>query len=82
MEKAFASACADAARRPEAWAEVRERFRHVDLLAVDGLESLARVPPALEELAHTLDALEARARPWPSRRGRPRGAWRDGRRGS
>jgi chromosomal replication initiator protein len=56
----FASACADAARRPEAWAEIRERFRSVDLLTIDGIESLARVPPALEELAHTLDALESR----------------------
>jgi chromosomal replication initiator protein len=58
--EAFAAACGEAASRPEAWAEVRARFRNLDLLALDGLESVARVPPALEELSHTLDALEAR----------------------
>ena len=58
--ESFAASCAEAARRPEAWAEIRDRFRRVDLLAIDGLESVARVPPALEELSHTLDALEAR----------------------
>lgn len=58
--ESFAAACGEAARRPEAWAEVRGRFRNVDLLAMDGIEAVGRVPPALEELGHTLDALEAR----------------------
>jgi chromosomal replication initiator protein len=58
--ESFAAVCSEATNRPEAWAEVRARFRNLDLLAIDGLESVSRVPPALEELSHTLDALEAR----------------------
>ncbi len=75
--EAFASACADASGRPEAWAEVRDRFRGVDLLAIDGLESLARVPPALEELAHTLDALDARGGAAAVAARTPPGRWDD-----
>jgi chromosomal replication initiator protein len=55
----FAAHCA-AAESIEAWAELRGRFRHVDLLALDDLHALDRAPWAQEELAHTLDALEAR----------------------
>jgi len=58
--EAFAALCGEASTRPGGWAEVRERFRQVDLLAIDGLEALSRVPPALDELSHTLDALETR----------------------
>ena len=58
--EAFAALCGDASARPGGWSEVRARFRHVDLLAIDGLEALIRVPPSLDELTHTLDALEAR----------------------
>ena len=57
---AFAAVCGDASSRPEGWSEIRGRFRNVDLFVLDGLERLGRVPPALEELSHTLDALENR----------------------
>ena len=56
--EAFAAACAAAAGRPGGWAEVRDRFRRLDLLVVDDLQTLERTPWALEELAHTLDALD------------------------
>jgi chromosomal replication initiator protein len=53
----FAALCVEAAGRPGGWAELRGRFRTVDLLALDDLHALGRAPMALEELAHTLDAL-------------------------
>jgi chromosomal replication initiator protein len=55
----FAAACAEAAGRPGGWSELRERFRHLDLFALDDLPALAPAPLALAELAHTLDSLEA-----------------------
>jgi chromosomal replication initiator protein len=58
--EAFAALCGEASAQPGGWLEIRSRFRHVDLLALDGLEALIRVPPSLDELTHTLDALEAR----------------------
>jgi chromosomal replication initiator protein len=57
----FAESCLDAARQAErdGWSELHDRFRTVDLLIIDDLEGLERVPPAQEELIHILDALEA-----------------------
>ena len=54
----FAAACAEALGRPGGWREVRERFRGVDLFVLDDVHSLERTPWAMEELAHTLDALD------------------------
>ena len=54
----FAASCAEASSRPGGWEEVRGRFRRLDLLVVDDLQSLERTPWALVELAHTLDALD------------------------
>ena len=54
----FAAACAEASSRPGGWEEVRSRFRRLDLLVVDDLQSLERTPWAMLELAHTLDALD------------------------
>jgi chromosomal replication initiator protein len=79
--EAFAAACAEASGRPGGWAEVRERFRRLDLFVIDDLQSLERAPWAMVELSHTLDALDeagaavavaARSGPgqwvdWPSR---------------
>lgn len=56
--EAFASECA-AARTLDDWSRIRDRFRRVDLFAVDDLHALDRAPLALDELARTLDALEA-----------------------
>ncbi len=57
----FAAACAEAAADPgvEGWSALRGRFRTVDLLVIEDLEGLERLPMAREELAHTLDALES-----------------------
>ena len=55
----FAAACAEAGNTPGGWAELRARFRGVDLLVVDDLHALERAPSAFDELAHTLDALDA-----------------------
>ncbi len=79
----FAALCAEAAGRPGGWAELRARFRRLDLFVLEDLHALDRAPLALAELAHTLDALDeagasvavsARAGPgrwdgdgWPSR---------------
>jgi chromosomal replication initiator protein len=41
------------------WSELRGRLREVDLLVLEDLEGLLRAPSARDELAHTLDALEA-----------------------
>ena len=54
----FAASCAGAADRAGGWREVRDRFRRLDLLVLDDIQSLERTPWALEELAHTLDALD------------------------
>ena len=54
----FAASCAEAAGRAGGWEEVRARFRRLDLLVMDDLQTLERTPWALEELAHTLDALD------------------------
>ncbi len=54
----FAAACAEATRRPGGWLEVRERFRGLDLFVLDDVHSLERTPWAMEELSHTLDALD------------------------
>jgi chromosomal replication initiator protein len=64
----FAASYAEAAtgRQPgdgrdagEGWSALRGRLRTVDLLLLEDLEGLARAPAARDELAHTLDALEA-----------------------
>jgi chromosomal replication initiator protein len=55
--EAFAGLCIDAIEGRADWAELRGRFRGLDLLVVEDLHALGRVPPAYEELAHTLDAL-------------------------
>jgi chromosomal replication initiator protein len=79
--ESFAAACAEASGRPGGWAELRDRFRRLDLFILDDLQALERAPWAMEELAHTLDALDeagaavavaAKASPgqwsgWPSR---------------
>lgn len=79
--EAFAAACAGASGRPGGWAEVRDRFRRLDLFVLDDLQALERTPWAMDELSHTLDALDeagaavavaARSGPgqwsgWPSR---------------
>ncbi len=56
--ESFAAACAEASARPGGWAEHRDRFRRLDLFILDDLQSLERAPWAMEELAHTLDALD------------------------
>jgi chromosomal replication initiator protein len=62
LGETFANLCGEAtsSRHESTWHEIRERFRKVDLLALDGLETISRVPPAIEELTHTLDDLENR----------------------
>jgi len=57
--EAFAAACAEATLRPGGWAEVRDRFRRLDLFVLDDVHALERAPWAMAELAHTLDALDA-----------------------
>ncbi len=58
--ESFAGACyeAGAARSASAWSEVRDRFRHVELLALDDLQSLLRTPSSVDELGRTLDDLD------------------------
>jgi chromosomal replication initiator protein len=57
--EAFAAACAEAASRPGGWAELRARFRALDLFVLEDLHALERAPLALRELTHTLDDLDA-----------------------
>ncbi len=57
--ESFAAACAEATSRRDGWADLRARFRHLDLLVLDDLHPLERAPLALAELAHVLDDLEA-----------------------
>jgi chromosomal replication initiator protein len=56
--EAFAATCAEAAGAEEGWPALRGRFRTVALFVLEDLESLAHVPLARDELAHTLDALD------------------------
>ena len=55
----FAARCREAADVPGGWAEVRATFRHVDLFILEDVHVLDRSPYALDELTHTLDALDA-----------------------
>ncbi len=55
----FAAACVEAAGEGDGWAALRDRLRGVNLFIIEDLEGLERTPSAREELAHTLDALEA-----------------------
>jgi len=48
-----------AAAEPGGWAALRARLRGPELLVLDDLHALERRPAALDELAHTLDALDA-----------------------
>ncbi len=64
--EAFAAACAEAASAgggtggmAGGWSDLRDRFRGLDLFVLDDLHALERAPLALNELVHTLDALEA-----------------------
>ena len=41
---------------------IRERYRHAELLLLDGLEFLQVTPKAQQELCHTLDALHTQGR--------------------
>lgn len=53
----FAALCAEAASHSGGWSDLRGRFRDLDLLVLDDLHALEKAPLALNELAHTLDAL-------------------------
>ena len=55
--EAFAAACAEATGAPGGWADLRGRFRALDLFVLEDLHALERAPLALAELTHTLDAL-------------------------
>lgn len=55
----FAAQCAAAAERPGGWADLRDRFRGLELFVLDDLHALERAPMARAELMHTLDALDA-----------------------
>lgn len=58
----FAASYAEAAAAPadgDGWSSLRERLRAVELLVLEDLEGLLRAPSARDELAHTLDALDA-----------------------
>jgi chromosomal replication initiator protein len=54
----FAALCSEADNTPGGWAELRGRFRTLDLLVLEDLHALERAPLAREELTHTLDALD------------------------
>jgi chromosomal replication initiator protein len=57
----FVAACLEAAAVAGGigWSALRGRFRSVDLFVLEDIEGLARGPLARDELAHTLDALDA-----------------------
>ena len=57
----FAAMCVEAAEEASGggWPAVRDRLRSVSLFVLEDLEGLERTPSARDELAHTLDALEA-----------------------
>jgi chromosomal replication initiator protein len=56
---AFGMACIEAAGHADGngWAELRGRYRAVDLFVLENMENLERTPLARSELIHTLDAL-------------------------
>ncbi len=56
--ESFAASQAEASAEA-GWSEWRDRLRSVELLVIEDLEGLLRAPPARDELAHTLDALDA-----------------------
>ncbi|HWE38181.1 MAG TPA: helix-turn-helix domain-containing protein [Isosphaeraceae bacterium] len=57
--EAFAARCDEAAGAGrEGWADLRARFRGVELFALDDLHALERSPAARAELIHTMDALD------------------------
>ena len=56
--ESFAASQAEASAE-SGWSEWRDRLRAVELLVIEDLEGLLRTPPARDELAHTLDALDA-----------------------
>ena len=55
----FAAACAGAGRRVDAWSSLRRRFRSAEFFLLDNLPALGRSPMAVDELAFTLDELDA-----------------------
>ena len=57
----FGAACLEAAAVAGGvgWSALRGRFRSVQLFVLEDIEGLARGPLARDELAHTLDALDA-----------------------
>ena len=57
----FVTVCLEAAALAGGigWSALRGRFRSVQLFVLEDIEGLARGPLAREELAHTLDALDA-----------------------
>jgi chromosomal replication initiator protein len=59
--ESFVAACLEAAAvmRGVGWSALRGRFRSVNLLVLEDIEGLERGPLARDELAHTLDALDA-----------------------
>ena len=57
--ESFAAACAAAGRNADAWSALRYRFRTAGLFVLDNLPALARSPLAIDELAFTLDDLDA-----------------------
>jgi chromosomal replication initiator protein len=61
----FVSDCHEAADigSPEAWYELRRRYRSPDLLVLDDMHPLSRSPLALAELAPTIDELDASGSP-------------------
>ena len=76
--ESFAAACAEAAAKPGVggWSALRGHFRTVDLLVIEDLEGLERLPMAREELAHTLDALESAGGSVAVSTRTPPGTWR------
>ena len=72
MPQSFVAACLEAAAVAGGvgWSALRGRFRSVDLFVLEDIEGLERGPLARDELAHTLDALDATVPPWRSRHGR------------
>jgi chromosomal replication initiator protein len=71
----FAALCAEAMTRPDAWRELRGRFRTLDLFVLEDVQGLERAPLALEELSHTLDALAERGGDVAVSATMPAGAW-------
>ena len=59
--ESFVSACLEAAAvvGGVGWSALRGRFRSVNLFVLEDIEGLERGPLARDELAHTLDALDA-----------------------